>query len=279
MNQLLPVRLSREQVCEFLGIEAGSMSALAWLLIQHEGQGLSRQVFVEKLGVPAESVDSLVRVTIGIEVRVSDGTDEDAAKALSEAQQEAETRWSAGVIALKGSALGGEQRIARGWDDIEAMAVEKLGNHLANMKTDGAVETILTIAKAANSATRRAKGEGARGSGGNIGVSVVAKMGDSGGEVELQSGNLGSITLRLSPKIQEQLARPDRVIDAVANKATEDRTSTQNLEMLRLKDTRALAEAADSDESLDRIQERSKAAADKEARRNQFGNLREFVDE
>ncbi len=264
-----------------MGIEVGSMSPLAWVLIQHEGSGHSRGEFVERLGVAAEDVDSLIMQTVGVEVAVSDGTDEGRAKVYAEAMRVAETKWSAGVIALKGSALGAEQRIARGWDDIEAMAIEKLGNHLVNMKTDGDAKTMLDIAKVANSATRRSKGEGTRSGNNGIGTSVVVKMGqgESGNEVELASGNLGSITLRLSPKIQEQLSRPERVIDAVANKTEGERRTTQNLEMLRLKDTRSLADAAESQDSLDQLQQHSQAAQAKENRLAQFGNLSEFTDE
>lgn len=202
--------------------ESGRVGSVAWLMIQEMAQGASLVDMSRGLNVDVEDLVALIEHTTGLE-------------------GEAATQvWTQALIAMRAAIAANQNQIQHGWDSIEALAVEKLGKSLAEMKTNGDPIKMLSIATAANKAIRRHQGEG---SGQSVKVSVTQPVDGKGGDmsVELKSGTLGSMRLSLSAKIQAQLGDPSRVIDAVANKVDGGKLP---LQLVGLRETRALADEA-----------------------------------
>jgi hypothetical protein len=198
-----------EQIEQVMGLAAGTISPVAWLVLQEEADGVSIEVIAERLRVDISDIETLRDRTTGLEG--------DDSKAL----------WQTGIIGLRTVAIVNQQNLATGWDAIEAMAVDKAARTLSAMRGPGDLERMMALAAMANKAIRRSKGEGEKKTG-----SV---------SIELNSGKLGMIRLNLSPAIQQQLSSPTRVIDAVRGKDYNTQGKQTNLEMLNLRDTRALA--------------------------------------
>lgn len=199
---------------------------IAWMILQCEAEGRERDGLAKQLGIAVEDIDTLVADLI-----------------QAEDQAASEQIWQVGVIALKTAAMQVTQVIGKTWDQIEAMAIEKLAEAIQGVNGKAVdPEKLAGIAKIANSATRRNQGEGQRG---GFGGSTTERAG-SNLEVELKSGDLGSITFRFSPRVAAQMQNPNRVIDLQANR--EERPES-GMEMLRLKEIRPIAEAMESDES------------------------------
>jgi hypothetical protein len=222
-QQMIRVGMSSAQVAELMGI-SGGLGAIAFLVLQRESEGLTRSAAAEALGVSVEDIDSLVHHTC-------EGAD----------QAESESIWNQGIVALRAARLMAEQMIRQGWDDVEAMAVDKLGRNLASMKGLGDADQMLRIAAAANRATRRGRGEQVdqrnRGDQTHVAVGIT-----------LQPGNLGSIRLNLSPRVQAQLQQPGRVIDVEPNQS---QSMIRDSKMLSLKETRGLVAEEPPSSTLD----------------------------
>lgn len=206
----ISVHMTPQMVEEVMGIpERPGLGPIAWILIQEEARGASREKVAEALDVTREDLEELIH---GVCQR--------------ENVQDSLTTWAMGVVALKTSAMMMRQVLEGGWDAVEAMAITKLSQSLNEMKTNGDPEQMLRIATNANKALRRGKGEGQLPSGGG-GTQVNVNV--------LQAGKLGSMRLNLSPRIQQQLGAPGRVIDVTPKASTMGQK-----EMLNLEATRAL---------------------------------------
>lgn len=214
MNAQISMRMTVTQVEELMGVDGGSLGPIGWLVIQEESRGTERADIAKSLGVGIDDVEAMIHA-------VCKGVD----------KKESALIWMKGLVALRTAAMMTQGAIRQGWDTVEAMAVEKLGNHLAKMTTNGDADQMLKIATSANKAIRRGMGEGGdqrnRGPGG-----MQAEFG-----LTLKSGELGSIHLQLSPRIREQMQRSDRIIDV-----TPKDSNLGNSAMLGLNETRGLVE-------------------------------------
>lgn len=109
------------------------------------------------------------------------------------------------------------------WDSLEGAALRKLHLLVESNQVNSAME-LLAIAKAANTANR-GKRAGHAPAGGNGNMTVNMGFGFQPGDPEngvLPAGNLGTIQLSLSSRVQKQIAMPkvetlegERVIDSV----------------------------------------------------------------
>lgn len=217
-----------------LGWASESISGVAWMILQEEARGVERLALQKMLGVDADDIQSLIQETTG-----------------KDTWEEAKESWNQGLISLKTSAVLNKTAIGTSWDAIESMATEKLARTLADMKTNGSAMDMLEIATRANKAHRRDEGEPGRGGGQGRGIGMP------GIDITLDSGNLGTIRFQLSPKIQQQIANPARVIDGVSSRIKDvTANETSKLEMLDLGSTRNLAlrqDAADRGESANEV--------------------------
>lgn len=194
---------------------------IAWVIMQAEAQGDGREKIAENLGINESDIEDMVAGLMATE-------DTTLANSL----------WGVGIVTLKTAATAAGQVLTRTWDQVEALAIEKVAQGIQNLpgnKLDPM--QMAQIAAIANKAVRRNQGElGGRGAPGGAQVPGNQPM-----EIELQSGEVGSITLRFGTKIMEQLQAPERIIDVSANKPT----SSPNREMLKLKEIRGAIESAD----------------------------------
>lgn len=209
-----------------MGLEAGSIQAVAWLVLQAEADGVTIEDIATSLSVTVEQIQALKLATTG-----------------EEEGEESEQIWLKGIVAIRTSRHLNTQSISQGWDSLEAMALEKLNAQMQELKTNGDPDKMLAIAVAANKANRRMQGEG---NGSRGGKGPMLGSGNHGGndiDISLSGGNIGSIRLQLSPRIQSQLSDPGRVIDGVANNAAQGKRLTDSLQMLKLGETRSLVES------------------------------------
>jgi len=197
-----------------MGWPAGSVSGIAWLVIQE----LSRHRPVEKvadgLDVEIEDLDDMIREITG------------------EPEGHKGTSWQNAVIVVRSVEMMNHNTMATGWDAIEAMALNRLGDSLNAIGDKLDPMKALEIAQAANKAQRRHLGEG------NRGASVSVRTGANGelsADVELPAGNLGSIRLSLSQRVRDQLGEA-KTIDAKPN---------AERRMLSIEDTRSLLDGRD----------------------------------
>lgn len=214
-----------EQIEQVMGLAGESFSAIAWLMIQEDAKGISREAIAKGMGVTEGDLRALQDATTGAEGEESDEV------------------WAKGVVGLRAVELVNKQNIGSGWDAIEAIAVDKIARSLHAMKGPGDIDRMMQLATMANKAIRRGVGEGP----GRSGPPAGAVGSGVGVSIELNSGHLGTIRLNLSPAIHKQLSQPSRVIEGV--KARNVESSTSNLEMLTLKDTRKFAETMDAEEA------------------------------
>lgn len=215
--------MDAKQVGELMGLvgERAEMPAMAWALIQEEAAGTSRKEIAQGLGVGESELDGLRDLVTGKE------------------GEESEAIWQQGIIALRVSRMMSDGTLNGGWDAIEAMAVEKLGRALKDMRGNGSPADMLAIATQANKAIRRRRGEGAgRGMGTGVQIGIGGLNQGQGVDMTLKSGELGVLKLSLSPALQQQLA--NRTIDVTPTKPA---GGALNLEMLKLSETRELVEA------------------------------------
>lgn len=198
--------------------EPGRVDPVSWLVIQEFANDVSPETIAKNLRIELselrEMAEAVTQETGGYE----------------------STAWKNAVLVVKATMTMNHQMIATGWDGIEALAIQRLGRFMQENGASMTVKDALEIAQVANKANRRHLGEGGRG-----GVSLSVKQGGAGNpsdlDLELKSGNLGSIRMSLSHRVQAQLANP-RIIDVEGHRV--DR------EMLSLDETRKLV-----DEKLD----------------------------
>lgn len=225
--------VTQEIVAEMMGVAAEAVGPVAWLTIQEEASGVTRKQIAKNLGVEETDLIALRDSVTGVE------------------NESSEEIWQRGVLTVKTAMLVNTTQVATGWDAVEAIAVDKLAKSLNDMKTSGDPMKMLAIATQANKALRRRNGEGPGQSGRNSTNIQVNNM-NGNAELELQSGNLGTLRLNLSPKVQAQLTNPDRVIDGVVRKQTP--AATGDLKMLGLRDTRSLVVPAEKE--IERVKTR-----------------------
>lgn len=213
-----------ELVEELLGVGKGSLGSIGWLVIQEQATGTSRAAIAKALGCSEAELLALR---------------DDILQATGE---EAESRWLQGVMAVQTANRIQVIQAENGWDALEAMAIDKLGRSLNQMTTNGDPEIMLRIAQTSNKAIRRRRGEGPGTRGAGVtSVTVNGGMGTDNFGVELKSGHLGTLKLNISPRVQAQLANPERVIDGVAKPVEPVAAGRQDdLQMLSLNDTRQL---------------------------------------
>lgn len=207
------VGMGSKECEELMGVEVGSLGPVGWLVIQEEASGTPRGNIAAALNVGAEDIAAMIHVVC-----------------KGETEEESESTWMKGIVALKTAAMLTQTMLRNGWDAVEAMALQKLSNQLSEMKGNGDAEQMLRIASTANKSIRRGAGESGTRSGGAIGAGAEVEFG-----VSLQSGVLGRIQLRLSDRVREQMADPARVIDSTARSVGPARH-----EMLGLNETRGL---------------------------------------
>lgn len=235
--------LSANQLCEMLGLPAGSFAPVAWLVIQEMAAGTPVRTIANGLGITEEDLIALRDATTGKE------------------GDESKDIWLQGILTIKTAARLNQTTVHAGWDAIEAIALQKAHSQLMAMQTNGDLDQMMAIADKANKATRRSQGEG-RKTGSGVSINVNNTTGDM--EAELASGDLGFIRLRVSPAVAAQLQRPERVIDGNVNRPS----VLKNMEMVSLDDIRSEGDKNSAEESRLREEE---AAARKQRIQDQFG--------
>lgn len=209
---------------------ARGLSSVAKLILASDARShpedvlSSREALARTLGVEIEDVNEVI-------TSIEESHGEGAWKALV---VEERTRLAMESAPLRASA----------WDRIESLAVQKLGLLVEQNRVNKASE-LLAIASVANKALRHDKATPSNhnGQGGQAmpGVNIFMQQVAGGqgtlreGE-ELQSGNLGTMRLSLSPRIQKQLSAP----------SIDSHQVLSNSKMLDVKELRHL-----SDEGVD----------------------------
>jgi hypothetical protein len=233
--------LSANQLEEMLEIPKGSFSPVAWLVLQEMAAGTPTGTIAKSLGIEPDDLISLRDSTTGKE------------------GEESQDLWLQGILTLKTAARLNQNTVHTGWDAIEAIALQKAHGALMATQSNGDLDQMMRIAATANKAARRSQGEGMKQGGTNINVNPNT------GDIELQSGDLGFIRLRVSPAVSAQLQNPDRVIDGKVNRPS----VLKNMEMVSLDDIRSEGDRAS-------IEEETRRAEETEARnqrlRDQFGD-------
>ena len=194
---------------------AAALGAVAWMVMSQQAEDVALKDIAAGLQVDESDLLALIESTVDCE------------------HPEAGEIWRRGVTAIKTARRINLSTVGDGWDAIEAMAVEKLAMNLQSMTGYGNAEQMLTIASQANKALRRSKGE-ARNNAAAHGVQQ---------NFLLATGNVGVLQLQLSPAIRAQLENPNRVIDLEMHNITgpnDSRRSLAQIEMLNLRDTRAI---------------------------------------
>lgn len=197
MNQLAKY-VTPGLVEKSVGLPAGAIDSFAWLLMNEMAKGVTPQAVAKVLEVDVAELDLLADSVTGGDTGINHDT------------------WKACVITIRSISLANNQVIGQGWDALEAMAVNRIANLVSDASDRLSIKDAVAIAALANKAVRRDAGEGNRG-GANL--SIHARPG-GGGEMafEVQGGNLGSIRMSLSTRVQAQLEQP-RVIDAEPKQA------------------------------------------------------------
>lgn len=227
----LSAAISPRDLESMLGWTEGILDGIAWMLLLEESQGITRGMIAKHLKVEEEQLAEVVCAVTQLEGEAAEGA------------------WQQALLILKTSHTLNKKATSLGWDSIEAIAVEKLSRSLAQMASNGDAMQMLEIATKANKAIRRADGES--GSVGR-GPGATVPVGAGGVDLTLSAGNLGVLHLQLSPRIQEQLAQPSKVIDGIANRMSGEATETSQLKMLTLKDTRELVQSEAEKSALEK---------------------------
>lgn len=200
------------QLEELVGWRVGSVTAVAWLLIQEMAKGSSPELVAKGLGVTEKDLQDIVDQTTGL------------------TGPESQSAWNDGMIVLKTASRLNSHAVDSSWEAVEALAITKLHGSMAAMGSNGDPDTMLKIAMTANKAIRRGRGEG-NGSGG----ASIHLNSEGGISATIKSGNLGFISLQLSPAIRNQIQKPEKVIDGdvIGRSATAPKLSMLNLEETR----------------------------------------------
>lgn len=190
--------VTRELAEQIMGVERGKLGSVAWLVLQEEAAGVGIEGIAATL-MGGVTVADLVLLKESVTGCVGAESDE---------------IWARGLVALTTASTLSRSLIAKGWDAAESIALDKLNQALYAMSGTGDAMQMLTIASAANKAVRRERGEGNRG-----GVNVSVRSNNANGDttLNLQTGNLGTMRLNISPRVQAQLTNPNRIIDVTPN--------------------------------------------------------------
>ena len=176
---------------KLVGLPGGSIDSFAWLVLQEQARATPDSEIAKALSVDVSELDLLADSVTG----GTGGVNNDL--------------WKAAIVSLRSISLANQHAIGAGWDALEAMAVDRLASVISDMDGKVTIKDAVAIAAMANKAVRRGQGEG------STRASLHVKAGsDGGGEMTLdvKGGNIGSIRLSLSTRIQEQLQAP-RVIN------------------------------------------------------------------
>lgn len=126
------------------------------------------------------------------------------------------------------------------WDRIETLALRKLGNLVERGIVHKAPE-LLAIATAANRAARNGMGDSGNRSNPSPGVGVNIFMNQTNAPAndgsDLPKGNLGSMTLQLSPRLRKQAER----------EPTDSKQVLANSKMLEVDELRQLGDESDAE--------------------------------
>lgn len=198
MNQLTRY-VTPELVEKAVGLPAGSIDSFGFLLMQELAKGVSAAQVAKELQVEEANLDELADSITG------------DTKGL------AGDLWKACVVTIRSISLANHQAIGRGWDALEAMAVDRLARVIQDSGVGLTVKDAVAIASLANKAVRRQAGEG-----GARGISIHTPPGQGADMAfEVNGGHLGSIRMSLSTRVQAQLEQP-KVING-ETKSQDDR--------------------------------------------------------
>lgn len=257
IDQLLEKQKEKFREAGFSGKESGEEAAANQAALQNGSSGFalsqgtssvaSRLSPVAKMILASDAHSSkelLVssREALARALGVTVGDIEEVVSSVDESNGEG--TWNALVVEERTRlALESAPMRANAWDRIESIALSKLGILVEQGRVVKASE-LLAIATAANRA-HRFDGSGSSGGGkgnqeGNQqmpGVNVFVQQVTGAGSVEsgaeLQAGNLGTMKLSLSHKIQQQIAKQEPVDSAKV---------LMNSKMLDAKELRGLAD-------------------------------------
>lgn len=175
-----------------LGLPGGAIDSFAFLVMQEMAKGVEPQAIAKELQVDESELDLLADSVTG---------------GPGGLQHEL---WKGGVVTIRSINLANQQVMGQGWDALEAMAVNRLAQVVQDSGERLSIKDAAAIAQMANKAVRRGQGEGQRG------ASLLTRPPSGGGDemtLNIQGGNIGSIRLSLSARVQAQLEQP-RVINA-----------------------------------------------------------------
>lgn len=192
MNQIAKY-VTPQLVEQSLGLAPESIDSFAFLVMQEQAKGVETRLIAKGLEVDESELDLLADSVTG---------------GPGGLQHEL---WKQGVILIRSITLANQQAIGTGWDALEAMAVNRLARVVQEAGDRLSTKDAVAIAAMANKAVRRGNGEGAppRAS---LSIHNPNRGGD-GMTLELTGGNLGSIRMSLTQRVQEQLEQP-RIINA-----------------------------------------------------------------
>lgn len=192
--------LTATRLEQAVGLEAGSIEPIAFLVIQELAKGLSAEDIAKGLGVSEEELNGIASATVA-----------DSKGLVAE-------QWLACVTLVRATEAMNQNTVEAGWDALEAMAVNRLADLVHSSGSTMNVKDAVAIANMANKATRRGRGEGKAG---NTSISVMNRQQPGGGSdmsLELKGGHIGSIRLSLSARIQEQLTTPRTIEGRVTDR-------------------------------------------------------------
>lgn len=189
MNQIAKY-LTPKVVEQGLGLPAESIDSFSFLVMQELAKGVKPEAIAKELEVDESELhklaDSVTGGPGGLEHEV----------------------WRGGVTLIRSISLANQQVMGNGWDALEAMAVHRLAVAMQDAGEKVSIRDALAISQAANRAIRRGAGEGA-------GKASLLRPPPGGGEgdmtLNIQGGNIGSIRLSLSTRVQEQLGQVKQI--------------------------------------------------------------------
>lgn len=233
-------------ILEEAGAEKGAadrLAGLSWLMILEEAGGVTRAEVAQQAGVSLLDLEELRYFVVRDKGFAAGWGDEETQAAITAC----DSIWLQGIAAVRTSALMTQQAIGQGWDQVEAIAVDKVATYLSEMTAHGDPIEMLEIATKANKAIRRSRGEGnSRGNGG-FGMAGT-KNGDGGIDASLSiPTDSGVMTLNLSSRVRTQIENAQgQVIDG---QVTNRLGGIRALEMLSVSQTRALVSTDKETES------------------------------
>lgn len=200
--------LTPKEVERAVGLPDGSLEPVAWMILQEMAAGRGKG----EVAVAVRSTES------ELDAYIDSVTGQVGAASAQ--------LWASAQAYIVSRKIMNAQSIELGWDSLEAMTLSVLAQRVSNLGPALPMKDALAIATLANKALRRGRNEG---------PSQERKNGMTpGSESEIaaamRSGNVGSIRLNLSIRVQQQLEK---------NKSEEIRTERQ---MLTLEATRKLAD-------------------------------------